>query len=64
MGRFLWSAIVQSRLLEDGGLVALFERRFSADGVNHHKPCEAARSKYSLRCPIGLTLTTNVLIMF
>ena len=33
---------VQTRQLEHGGIVDLFERRFSADGVKHHKPpCEA-----------------------
>ncbi len=29
---------VQTRQLEHGGIVDLFERRFSADGVKHHKP--------------------------
>ena len=29
---------VQTRQLEHGGIVELFERRFSADGVRHHKP--------------------------
>lgn len=29
---------VQSRQLEHGGIANLFERRFSADGVRHHKP--------------------------
>ena len=29
---------VQSRQLEHGGIIGLFERRFSADGVKHHKP--------------------------
>jgi 2-haloacid dehalogenase len=29
---------VQTRQLEHGQLVDLFERRFSADGVRHHKP--------------------------
>jgi 2-haloacid dehalogenase len=29
---------VQTRQLEHGGLVDLFERRFSADAVRHHKP--------------------------
>jgi 2-haloacid dehalogenase len=28
---------VQARQLEHGGIVDLFERRFSADGVKHHK---------------------------
>src|SRR5580658_8413555 len=29
---------VQTRQLEHGGIVDFFERRFSADGVKHHKP--------------------------
>src|ERR1700750_2586853 len=29
---------VQTRQLEHGGIVNLFERCFSADGVKHHKP--------------------------
>src|SRR5580658_7254503 len=29
---------VQTRQLEHGGIVDLFERRFSADGVKHHRP--------------------------
>jgi 2-haloacid dehalogenase len=29
---------VQTRQLEHGGIVDLFERRFSADGAKHHKP--------------------------
>jgi 2-haloacid dehalogenase len=29
---------VQTRQLEHGGIVNFFERRFSADGVKHHKP--------------------------
>jgi 2-haloacid dehalogenase len=33
---------VQTRQLEHGGIVDLFERRFSADGVKHHKPSPAA----------------------
>jgi len=33
---------VQSRQLEHGGIVDLFERRFSADGVKHHKPSREA----------------------
>ena len=32
---------VQTRQLEHGGIVDLFERRFSADGVKHHKPSRA-----------------------
>ena len=33
---------VQTRQLEHGGIVNLFERRFSADGVKHHKPSRQA----------------------
>jgi 2-haloacid dehalogenase len=33
---------VQTRQLEHGGIVDLFERRFSADGVKHHKPAPEA----------------------
>ena len=33
---------VQTRQLEHGGIVDLFERRFSADGVKHHKPSRRA----------------------
>ena len=33
---------VQTRQLEHGGIVDLFERRFSADGVRHHKPSRRA----------------------
>jgi 2-haloacid dehalogenase len=33
---------VQTRQLEHGGVVDLFERRFSADGVKHHKPSPQA----------------------
>jgi 2-haloacid dehalogenase len=33
---------VQTRQLEHGGIAGLFERRFSADGVKHHKPSGAA----------------------
>src|SRR6201995_5500114 len=33
---------VQTRQLTHGGIVALFERRFSADGVKHHKPSRQA----------------------
>jgi 2-haloacid dehalogenase len=33
---------VQTRQLEHGGIVDLFERRFSADGVKHHKPSRQA----------------------
>jgi 2-haloacid dehalogenase len=33
---------VQTRQLTTGGIVDLFERRFSADGVKHHKPSPQA----------------------
>jgi 2-haloacid dehalogenase len=33
---------VQTRQLTHGGIVELFERRFSADGVKHHKPSPEA----------------------
>jgi 2-haloacid dehalogenase len=33
---------VQTRQLEHGGIVDMFERRFSADGVKHHKPSRQA----------------------
>jgi 2-haloacid dehalogenase len=33
---------VQTRQLEHGGIVDLFQRRFSAEGVKHHKPGTAA----------------------
>jgi 2-haloacid dehalogenase len=33
---------VQTRQLETGGIADLFERRFSADGVRHHKPSRQA----------------------
>jgi 2-haloacid dehalogenase len=33
---------VQTRQLEHAGIVGFFERRFSADGVKHHKPSRQA----------------------
>ncbi|HEY1836551.1 MAG TPA: haloacid dehalogenase type II [Rhizomicrobium sp.] len=33
---------IQTRQLEHGGIADLFERRFSADGVRHHKPSRQA----------------------
>ncbi len=33
---------VQTRQLEHGDIASLFERRFSADGVKHHKPSRQA----------------------
>jgi 2-haloacid dehalogenase len=35
-------AEVQTRQLEHGGIVDLFDRRFSVDGVKHHKPSRQA----------------------
>src|SRR5262249_8126755 len=35
---------VQTRQLEHGGIVDLFERRFSADGGKHHKPSRQAHA--------------------
>jgi 2-haloacid dehalogenase len=35
---------VQTRQLAHGGIIDLFERRFSADGVKHHKPSREAYS--------------------
>ena len=33
---------VQTRQLQQGGIADFFERRFSADGVKHHKPSREA----------------------
>jgi 2-haloacid dehalogenase len=33
---------VQTRQLQHGGIIDLFERRFSADGAKHHKPSRQA----------------------
>lgn len=33
---------IQGKQLERGGIIDLFERRFSADGVKHHKPSREA----------------------
>jgi 2-haloacid dehalogenase len=33
---------IQARQLENGGILDLFERRFSADGVKRHKPAPEA----------------------
>jgi 2-haloacid dehalogenase len=44
---------VQSRQLEHGGILGLFERRFSADGVKRHKPAPEAYAyvEKELRAP-------------
>jgi Transposase DDE domain/Haloacid dehalogenase-like hydrolase len=49
---------VQTRQLEHGGIVDLFERRFSADGVKQHKPSRQAyayveRELGVRRAPVG-----------
>jgi 2-haloacid dehalogenase len=33
---------VQTRQLEHAGIIGMFERRFSADGIKHHKPAREA----------------------
>src|SRR5271167_1971501 len=49
---------VQTCQLEHGGIVDLFERRFSADGVKHHKP---ARQAYATsRGSLGLNPPSSV----
>jgi 2-haloacid dehalogenase len=49
---------VQTRQLEHGGIVDLFERRFSADGVKHHKP--RARPMPTSRKNLGLSPRSSV----
>ncbi len=44
---------VQTRQLEHGGIVDLFERRFSADGVKHHKPSRQAYAYVEKRSPLN-----------
>ena len=44
---------VQTRQLEHGGIVDLFERRFSADGVKHHKPSRQAYAYVEKELGIG-----------
>jgi 2-haloacid dehalogenase len=44
---------VQTRQLEHGGIVDLFERRFSADGVKHHKPSPAAYAYVEQELGVG-----------
>jgi 2-haloacid dehalogenase len=41
---------VQSRQLEHAGIVGLFERRFSADGVQRHKPAPEAYGYVGRNC--------------
>jgi 2-haloacid dehalogenase len=44
---------VQTRQLEHGGIVDLFERRFSADAVRQHKPARAAYAYVEKELGIG-----------
>lgn len=44
---------VQTRQLEHGGIVDLFERRFSGDGVKHHKPASAAYAYVERELGVG-----------
>jgi 2-haloacid dehalogenase len=44
---------VQTRQLEHGGIADLFERRFSADGVKHHKPSREAYGHVERELGVG-----------
>jgi 2-haloacid dehalogenase len=44
---------VQTRQLEHGGIVDLFERRFSADEVKHHKPSRQAYGHVERELGVG-----------
>jgi 2-haloacid dehalogenase len=44
---------VQTRQLEHGGIVDLFERRFSADGVKYHKPSRQAYAYVEKELAVG-----------
>jgi len=44
---------VQTRQLEHGGIVDLFERRFSGDGVKHHKPAREAYAYVEKELGVG-----------
>jgi 2-haloacid dehalogenase len=44
---------VQTRQLTHGGIVDLFEKRFSADGVKHHKPSRQAYGHVENELGIG-----------
>jgi 2-haloacid dehalogenase len=44
---------VQTRQLEHGGIVDLFERRFSADSVKHHKPSRQAYAYVERELGVG-----------
>lgn len=44
---------VQTRQLEHGGIVDLFEQRFSGDGVKHHKPAREAYAYVERELGVG-----------
>src|SRR3981189_3924878 len=44
---------VQTRQLDHGGIVDLFERRFSADGAKHHKPSRQAYAYVERELGVG-----------
>src|ERR1700741_475880 len=44
---------VQTRQLKQGGIVGFFERRFSADGVKHHKPSRQAYAYVEKELGVG-----------
>ena len=44
---------VQTRQLDQGGIADLFERRFSADGVKHHKPSRQAYAHVEKELGVG-----------
>src|SRR5262245_58286592 len=44
---------VQTRQLEHGGIAHLFERRFGADGVRHHKPSREAYAYVEKELGVG-----------
>src|SRR5262252_1920775 len=44
---------IQARQLQHGGIVDLFERRFSADGVKHHKPSPEAYGYVESELEVG-----------
>src|SRR6201991_4582374 len=46
---------VQTRQLQHGGIVDLFERRFSADGVKHHKPSPESYGYVEKELEVGLS---------
>src|SRR6267143_5705293 len=44
---------VQTRQLEHGGIIDFFERRYSADGVKHHKPSREAYAYVERELAVG-----------